>query len=201
MNVHNVSLHNDLDKEVYMQLPLSFSFGDSKKLCKLQNNEVILIILVYVNDLKLQQTMKTLGKFKVFVGLEWKYALDIILETRLLGAKPIGLPLEQNHRLALTNGAILEDLECYHRLVPHPQPMQLYYDSQVIIHIVVNPMFHERTKHIKVDRHYIHDEIQDDNIVKVHVRTYNQLADILTKALGKHQFDFLLGKLGTRPLL
>lgn len=35
----------------------------------------------------------------------------------LLGAKPASFPLEQNHRLALANGAILEDPERYRRLV------------------------------------------------------------------------------------
>ncbi|RDX73231.1 hypothetical protein CR513_47193, partial [Mucuna pruriens] len=33
--------------------------------------------------------------------------------------------------------------------------------------------FHEYTKHIEVDYHYIPNEIQDDNIVTMHIRTYN----------------------------
>ncbi|RDX63795.1 Copia protein, partial [Mucuna pruriens] len=57
---------------------------------------------------------------------------------------------------------------------------------------------HQYIKHIKVDYHYIRDEIQDDNIVIVHVQMYNQLVDILTKALDKYQFNFLLDKFSIR---
>lgn len=38
-------------------------------------------------------------------------------EARLLGCKPVGSPIDQNHRLALANGRLLADPESYHRLV------------------------------------------------------------------------------------
>ncbi|XP_019054405.1 PREDICTED: uncharacterized protein LOC109115167 [Nelumbo nucifera] len=46
-----------------------------------------------------------------------KYALDIISEVRLLGAKPVPFPLEQNHNLALTDGPFLSNPKQYRRLV------------------------------------------------------------------------------------
>lgn len=73
--------------------------------------------------------MKDLGVLKYFLGIEVargpdgiflcqrKYALDIITETGLLGAKPVSFPLEQNHNLALTDGPFLDDPERYRRLV------------------------------------------------------------------------------------
>lgn len=119
-------------------------FDDNKNIC--------LYILIYVddfiiagNDISVIQRfknylhkcfkMKDLGKLKYFLGLEIargpdgifvsqrKYALDIITECVLLGAKPCSMPTELNRKLFMadkTNShTLLADPSKYRRLIGH----------------------------------------------------------------------------------
>ena len=72
----------------------------------------------------------------------------------------------------------------------------LYCDNMSAIHLSKNPVYHERTKHVAKEYHFIRDEIVRGVVYPRHVPTTHQLADILTKALGRREFNDFLFKLG-----
>ena len=97
--------------------------------------------------------------------------------------------------------AALREIQWLRRLlqglgIEQTAPAHLYCDSKATIYIAANPVFHERTKHIENDCHEVHDAVTNVTIVRKHICTNNQLADIMTKAIGRVQFQFFMSKLG-----
>ncbi|RVW63226.1 Copia protein [Vitis vinifera] len=63
------------------------------------------------------------------------------------------------------------------------EQMKLIYDNQAALHIASNPVFHERTKHIEVDCHFIREKIASGCVATSFVNSNDQLADIFIKSL------------------
>lgn len=78
--------------------------------------------------------------------------------------------------------------------------VDLLCDSKVTIKIAANPFFYERIKHIDIDCHFMKERILQGEMRTEHVSSKEQLADLLTKSLGKVQHDYLLENLGVMNL-
>ena len=78
--------------------------------------------------------------------------------------------------------------------------MKLYCDNKSAISIAHNPVQHDRTKHVEIDRHFIKAKLNDGSICTPYVKSGEQLADILTKSLGSRAFHFILSKLGMKDI-
>ncbi|KAK2980438.1 hypothetical protein RJ640_013992 [Escallonia rubra] len=152
--------------------------------------------------------IKDLGKLKYFLGIEvarskngifvsqQKYVLDLLEETIIWKSKKQPVMVRSSaeaefHSMAqgtcelLWLKTILKDLK-----IKLEAPMKLYCDNKSAINIAHNPVLHDRTKHMEVDRHFIKDKLKSGLICTPYIST-----EVLTKGLTSSTFYRIVSKL------
>ena len=66
--------------------------------------------------------------------------------------------------------------------------MEVFCDSQGIIHLTKNQGFHEKTKHIDVRRHFVRDVGSESKVIVKKIYTNDTPADMLTKPVVAIKF-------------
>jgi hypothetical protein len=69
-------------------------------------------------------------------------------------------------------------------------------DNKPAIALAKNPVLRDRSKHIDIKFHFLRDYVDEGQLVIEFVETDRQLADILTKSLGRLRFIELRKKIG-----
>ncbi|GKA76400.1 ribonuclease H-like domain-containing protein [Tanacetum coccineum] len=74
----------------------------------------------------------------------------------------------------------------------------VYYDNVSAVYLSCNPVQHQRTKHIEIDIHFVHDLVAAGQARVLHVPSRYQFADIFTKALPLALFEEFRSSLSVR---
>lgn len=72
----------------------------------------------------------------------------------------------------------------------------LYCDNKAAINIANNPVQHDRTKHVEIDRHFIKEKLDSGVICLPYITSASQVADVLTKGLPEKLFSTFCSKMG-----
>jgi hypothetical protein len=75
------------------------------------------------------------------------------------------------------------------------KPTHLYCDNQSSIKLSYNPVFHEKSKHFEIDFHFTRQQVENNTIRVEFIPSQEQLADLLTKSLGRIKFENCRDKL------
>jgi hypothetical protein len=74
--------------------------------------------------------------------------------------------------------------------------VELRVDSKSALSLTKNSVFYERSKHIRVRHHFIRGCLEEGSIKAGCINTNDQLANLLTKPLGRIRFLKLCSKIG-----
>ncbi|GKC46045.1 ribonuclease H-like domain-containing protein [Tanacetum coccineum] len=84
-------------------------------------------------------------------------------------------------------------------LVPLRIATLVYCDNVSAVYLSCNSVQHQRTKHMEIDIHFVHDFVATGHICVLHVPSQYQFADIFTKGIPSPLFAEFRSSLSVRP--
>ncbi|RVW53512.1 Retrovirus-related Pol polyprotein from transposon RE2 [Vitis vinifera] len=152
--------------------------------------DVVIRILRYIKSTPGQDRRST-SEYCVFIGgnlISWKSKKQDVVARSSVEAEYRAMALATCELIWLKH--LLRELR-----FGKDEQMKLICDNQAALHIASNPVFHERTKHIKVDCHFIREKIASGCVTTSFVNSNDQLADIFTKSLRGPRIKYICNKL------
>ncbi|XP_073262876.1 uncharacterized protein [Populus alba] len=180
--VKNAFLHGDLQEEVYMELPPGciMQIKGSTKFMHSPSEEHMKVVTRILRYLK-----SSLGKGILFKNGD-NLKIDGYTDADWAGS------IQDRRSTSGYFTFVGGNLELR---VEQISPMRLFCDSKAACDIAYNFVQHDRTKHVEVDRHFIKEKLEAKIIEVPHIRSQDQLADVLTKAVSSQVFHASLDKL------
>ncbi|KAE8725329.1 hypothetical protein F3Y22_tig00008957pilonHSYRG00078 [Hibiscus syriacus] len=136
----------------------------------------------YAGDL--DKSKSTTGYvFKVAGGaVSWVSKLQSVVATSTTEAEYVAAT--QASKEAIWLKMLLEELG-------HNQEyVSVFCDSQSALHLARNPSFHSRTKHIRVQYHFIREKVEEGTVDMQKIHTKDNIADFMTKAINADKFTW-----------
>ncbi|GJZ06768.1 retrovirus-related pol polyprotein from transposon TNT 1-94 [Tanacetum coccineum] len=183
---------------------------------------------IFSKEISSKFQMSMMGQMSFFLGLQFsqsprgicinqsKYAIEILNKYGLVSCDPVDTPMVDRLTLDEDPSGIPVDQTRYQGLVgslmnltaSRPDMLTdygfafnkipLYCNNKSAIALRCNNVQHLRSNHIDIHHHFIREKVEN-GVVKLYFMTTDyQLADILTKALPRERFEFLLLRLGMK---
>jgi hypothetical protein len=143
----------------------------------------------HAGDIDTSKSTSEILFFFIKCLVRWQSVKQQVVALSSCEAKYIAASTASTQTLCLVR--LLSDL-----LGRDTRAVELRVDSKSALALAKNPVFHERSKHIRARYHFIRGCLEEGNFKVCYINTKDQLVDLLTKPLGRIKLLELCYRIG-----